>query len=1432
MKSLKYIFPVIAFLVIPALVPAKAQSVVTVSGDIIRDGTWTADTVKVASDIIVTRGNTLTIEAGTYVKFMGHYEIRVRGILKAMGTEEDPVIFSAHDTNGFSDLGTTDGSWRGLHIANSYSTDTSWLNHCHLQYAKELETGVLNEWGGALTIERTSRVIVSDCRFSNNLSYIATAIHCHGFIEPVIRNCVFEHNHTEWGAIVYLYGASPLIQNNVFRENTSGNEEILIWEDRANPVIESNVFSGNTSRKGTLRCGTHCGGIISNNYIVNNHGQTVGGIYCHDYSNPRIINNIIANNNGCGISMRRGLAEIINNTICNNYSDLGGIHCISSNPQIYNTIIYGNGTFSPVTLTCEETDVFPDFYNCVIQGLKNYFMGSAAMFFNGKFENITSSNPRFEDPTPGNNPAYDAYAADWMPISSSYCVNGGHTNSGNFDLPGLDIYGNQRILHGEIDIGAAEKHIEKISVHGNILGNTKWIADTVFVVGNIIVPDNVTLTIPAGTIVLFTDYYNIRVEGTLLAEGEKNSMVKFTIADTTGFSAIDSDAGAWEGIFLNNYRYDGGVDGAMDDNPPSSFAYSIFEYSKKWDIDQDFRKFGGVFIIWNIPFVSFDNCVFRNNSAIHHGGALHFNISGVRIDSCEFHDNKSPYGGSLYFLNTTGSINNSRFHHNNGIDQAACIYAHYADLDIRHSIFSNNISHSEAAIYGAGSNLQLTNCIVSNNEGRSGGIGVEASTLNITNSNIINNKGTDWSGGLDFTGSKGTITNSIIRGNTLEGNLRQVNLNDDFSDPDFINCNIQGGSADFYIPQGNSFDGLYVDCIDADPEFTDPSGGTGFSFDGLNADWSILDISPNINAGKADTTGLGTGSHDFYSLARVNDALIDIGAAENQGSIPSLITQPEGKAMCTGDTISLVALAADTAIYQWQRDGEDISEEISSHLKLTPATLAHEGNYRCRIENSYDVVFSNSVFIPVKAPPVIQSGPQDQWVEAGSQVDLEIYTSGSVPFIYEWHKDDSVLTDAKAPVYTIRNADFSDEGGYITYVSNSCGTDSTDMATLYLASQICMVTVSPATGNNLVVWEKKSKAPVMAYNIYRESIAAGIYDLLATIPAAELSVFVDTVADPTVQAYLYKITALDDDDIETDIDLCSPHKTIHLIVSTNPELKTTQLQWDRYYGFDYQTYTIYKSTTGLNFDPVHSLSASLNSWTDPDAATGDLFYRIAVEKPDPCLPSGAGKKAGTGPYVHSLSNLDNNKLKEGQMPPDTILLSNNQVPVDNLPGFVIGKLTTVDLDSTDSHSYKFVPGAGDDDNQNFTIAGDLLMASVSFDQDMKTEYQIRIRTTDEAGNYIEVPFTIHILPVGLEALPAGDLQIYPNPVDRSATIRFPNPGLEPYTLTLTDLSGKVCRNIDGIRTSEYVLEKAGLEPGYYFIELAGPSVFRGQIIIR
>ncbi len=47
-----------------------------------------------------------------------------------------------------------------------------------------------------------------------------------------------------------------------------------------------------------------------------------------------------------------------------------------------------------------------------------------------------------------------------------------------------------------------------------------------------------------------------------------------------------------------------------------------------------------------------------------------------------------------------------------------------------------------------------------------------------------------------------------------------------------------------------------------------------------------------------------------------------------------------------------------------------------------------------------------------------------------------------------------------------------------------------------------------------------------------------------------------------------------------------------------------------------------------------------------------------------------------------------------------------------------------------------------------------------------------------------------------------------------------------------ELSGKICRIVNGIATSDYVLKKGDLKPGLYYIELSGPKIYRGKIVVE
>jgi hypothetical protein len=203
-----------------------------------------------------------------------------------------------------------------------------------------------------------------------------------------------------------------------------------------------------------------------------------------------------------------------------------------------------------------------------------------------------------------------------------------------------------------------------------------------------------------------------------------------------------------------------------------------------------------------------------------------------------------------------------------------------------------------------------------------------------------------------------------------------------------------------------------------------------------------------------------------------------------------------------------------------------------------------------------------------------------------------------------------------------------------------------------------MVTVDTSTNENLVVWEKKSTAPIASYNIYRESIVAGEYEAVGNVASSELSVFTDKGANPEIQSYTYKITALTADNLESDIARCRPHKTIHLLTSKNTKGQL-QLYWDEYFGFNYYTFHIFrKKQYDAGFQEVWSMARSASTtWTDTTefAVSDTVLYSVGVLRSPSCYPTG-DLKAGTGPYNHSLSNLDNNKKKSSAV--DDVLAGN------------------------------------------------------------------------------------------------------------------------------------------------------------------------------
>jgi hypothetical protein len=151
---------------------------------------------RVAGDITVASGATLTIAPGMIIKFNSNVTLFVDGKLVAAGTASQPIYFTSYrddsaggDTNGDSSSGAR-GDWNWIQF-NAISDDTSLIEYAIIRY------------GGG---DRLQRGVFGNV-------YLRDA-------SPTIRNTTLAHSA---GAGVYAQNATPtLICNDIMNNAALG----------------------------------------------------------------------------------------------------------------------------------------------------------------------------------------------------------------------------------------------------------------------------------------------------------------------------------------------------------------------------------------------------------------------------------------------------------------------------------------------------------------------------------------------------------------------------------------------------------------------------------------------------------------------------------------------------------------------------------------------------------------------------------------------------------------------------------------------------------------------------------------------------------------------------------------------------------------------------------------------------------------------------------------------------------------------------------------------------------------------------------------------------------------------------------------------------------------------------------------------------------
>ncbi len=322
---------------------------------------------------------------------------------------------------------------------------------------------------------------------------------------------------------------------------------------------------------------------------------------------------------------------------------------------------------------------------------------------------------------------------------------------------------------------------------------------------------------------------------------------------------------------------------------------------------------------------------------------------------------------------------------------------------------------------------------------------------------------------------------------------------------------------------------------------------------------------------------------------------------------------------CSGDSIYLSCVSDSAYTYQWLYNGIKIQGATDSFIYVKTA-----GQYAVMVTDSNCPLTSAAVvidFYPLATKPKISYNGSLVFCTGGS---VELYIN-NIYNTYSWN------TGSQTYRTYVTNS-----GTYFVNVTdtNGCKAQSDTFslnASFISPPAICLVSVDSATNKNIIIWEKANAGSIDSFVVLKETSQANIYNMIGKLPYSAFSTFVDTASNPNVQANRYKLQAIDTCGITT---LPSDyHKTMHLTINKG-QGTNWNLIWSHYEGIQFSSYNIYRGSSSTTISLLTTIASNLNSYTDINPPSGNLFYQIEVVNPQGCTPS-----QKTYSYSSSKSNI-------------------------------------------------------------------------------------------------------------------------------------------------------------------------------------------------
>lgn len=214
--------------------------------------------------------------------------------------------------------------------------------------------------------------------------------------------------------------------------------------------------------------------------------------------------------------------------------------------------------------------------------------------------------------------------------------------------------------------------------------------------------------------------------------------------------------------------------------------------------------------------------------------------------------------------------------------------------------------------------------------------------------------------------------------------------------------------------------------------------------------------SPSLNVSNINAASAGN-----YALS-VTGACGTV--TSNNAALTVISGVPTAQAVCAGNSASFSTTvnSPSTVSYQWRRNGNNIAGQTSASLSLSNTTAADNGIYSVAINVDGNTTNVGSASLLVNPITAFTSHPNSQTRPAGTGVTFSAAASGTGVVSYQWFKDGSPLFGETNFKLDLLNLTPSAAGSYNVVATTSCGSATSNTATLTVTVAAPSITVNPA----------------------------------------------------------------------------------------------------------------------------------------------------------------------------------------------------------------------------------------------------------------------------------------------------------------------------------------------------------------------------------